>query len=351
MPATDANPTLSRMIPGSAPVHFWTLRGLPDGWDPDRDPNRFVSGYSHSFLELFIRLEARGFPVSIGPRPPSRARAMVASLEELTDWNPRIGFRSAAKLALAASRCPVVLLLRGDLPLHIVAPAYVGTELMPNARSVRNPDRQRAMPLLPQRGMIRRANDRGELIDRLVLKSWRHNVPDYVLDPTFADRLKAIGVQLRVETEEDSPPRWHDFSDVDVALCVRRFHPQYDIDQEYIQKPPTKLVNAWCAGVIPLVAPEAAYLDLIADGHDALVVNGPEDILSALGRLKNDPAQARELFAGGQTKASDWSTDAVLGQWEVLLSSDLPRTHPATLMQATATYARLALLDRLRPST
>jgi hypothetical protein len=218
---------------------------------------------------------------------------------------------------------------------------------MSTAHAIADPDRQLTLPLLPQRGLISRAADRGARIERVALKAWRHNVPDSVLDPTFAEQLAAMGVELRVDTETDSPPRWHDFHDIDVALCIRRFHPQYDIDDTYQQKPATKLVNAWCAGVIPLVAPEAAYLDLVADGQDAIIVRDADGIIEALRRLKADPAYVRNLLDRGAVKAVHWKVDAVLDDWQQLLSSPLPRANRITPMLAILATAGTAVRERL----
>jgi hypothetical protein len=345
-------------------IHFWTswsvperygkyaspetLRDLLDGWDPDRQPDRFLTGYGHSLLELYARLKARGVPVTIGQRPPAESCAIVASLEELTHWRNRLAPGQATRLSLAAARCPAVVVIRGDLPLGIGVPRYVRTEVMPTEASITDRRRQTTMPMLPQRGLIRRTPDRGGRIDRLALKCFTHNMPDFVRSPQFEGQLNEIGIDLRIDTEVDQPSRWHDFSDVDAALCVRRFLPGRDTDEDYLRKPATKLVNAWCAGVVPIVAPEAGYLELVADGKDAIVAGDARSIVSALKQLRGDQQRVLRLIAAGQAKAGRWSTKRVLDEWQQLLGSDLPRSTRAQPLASAARHAPTMVLEGLR---
>lgn len=330
------------------PAHFWTLGDDPGQWDPDLEPGRFLSGYGHAFLELYVRTRARGLPVTLGRWPAPGTRVVLASLEELALWRRRLAPSAAARLAVAALRCPTVILIRGDLPLAIAAPRYVQLEVMPTEQAVVMPGRQLTLPLLPQRGLVQRRRERGDRIERVALKSYRHNLPDFVLDPSFAARLGELGVELRVETESEGSQRWHDFSDVDVALCVRRSLPEFDTDNAALRKPATKLINAWCAGVVAIVGRESAYLELVAPEHDALIASDAEEVISAIQRLRRDPRLVRKLRTTGEARAADFSVDAVLDRWERLLGSELPRGSRVTATASAIVYAAQAVGDRLR---
>ncbi len=202
------------------------------------------------------------------------------------------------------------------------------------------------MPLLPQRGLIGRSADRHERIERVALKGYSHNLPDFVLNPAFGERLRAMDVDLRLDTEADKPPRWHEFQDVDVVVCVRRFQPKYDTDEHYLRKPATKLINAWCAGVIPIVGPEAAYLEEIDEGRDAIVASDADGIVAAIQRLRNHPEQVRELLARGRAKAARWTTDTVLDQWQELLSSELPSANRIEPLASAVAHVPSMVIQR-----
>jgi hypothetical protein len=240
------------------------------------------------------------------------------------------------------------VVVRGDLPLGIGVPRYVRTEVMPTEASITDPRRQGTMPMLPQRGLIRRMPDRGGRIDRLALKCFTHNIPDFVRDPHFEGQLNEIGIDLRIDTEVEQPSRWHDFSDVDAVLCFRRFLPGRDTDEEYLRKPATKLVNAWCAGVVPIVAPEAGYLELVDDGRDAIVAGDARSIVDALKQLRDNPDPVLRVIAAGQIKAERWATERVLDEWQQLLGSDLPRSTRAHPLASAARHAPMMVLEGLR---
>jgi hypothetical protein len=322
-------------------VHFWTLRELPglDNWQPDEQPQRFPTGYGHHFLELYVRLCGRGLPVSIGSRPRGRPRLLVCSLEELASFKTGIQPDVARRLAAAAVvKCPQVLVVRGDLPLWIEVPRFVRIEILPNASSIRDSSLQRWLPLLPQRGLIPRKPARMGQVSDVSMKVYEHNVPPFARDPAFVGALDRLGVNFSIDTEIEGATRWHDFSDVDVIICARRFRSQLD-DQPHSRKPATKLINAWVAGVIPLVAPEASYLELIHPGHDALTVASTEEIVAALEALRSDPGLVKHLEEGVARRGREFAAGQVLSAWEELLWSDLGRS---SRLRASISYLAYA---------
>jgi hypothetical protein len=310
-------PVLSaRSFAGDA-VHFWTLREVTgvDLWDPDRAPARFPTGVGQVLHELYVRLRRRNRPVSIGERAPRESRVIVASLAELYGWrghslNQELVARFAAE---AAQREAMVI--RTDVPLAIASPEFVACEVMPNPTSVTDPETQRWIPLLPQRGMVRRSEERRGQVRRMALKSAGNNLPDYINDPDFRIALRNAGVTLRVDTNASS---WPNFQDVDLALCVRIGHGNLK-GALVARKPPTKLINAWVAGVIPLVAPEAGYLDLAREGIDALIVRSSLDVIDAVTSLQENPKLLEQLEVGVGQRGVEFAVDRVLRRWEDLL--------------------------------
>jgi hypothetical protein len=158
----------------------------------------------------------------------------------------------------------------------------------------------------------------------MVLRCYEENRPDFVDEPQFRDRLEQLGVHFAVE--EDAA-RWHDFTDVDVALCVRRPHEGRD-DTEFLRKPATKMINAWAARTIPLVAPERGYLELARVGTDALLVRTPDDIIESLRYLKARPEAATAMFARAGIRGREFSVDTVLRRWQQLLEWPHPPVRP-----------------------
>lgn len=231
-------------------VHFWTKRQVEDlsSWDPDREPNLYASGYGHSFLELYARLRDAGSPtVSIGAVIASGTDVVVVSLEELSDWRRHGWPRMNLALCRAIGwRRPALVVVRVDVHLHIRVPLMTTREVMPTLSSAER-DRQRFVPLLPQRGLIQRDKARGQTCDVVGLKLFSQNMPSWLSQ--LSGHLTNDGVRMRIDTEA-SEHSWGDFKEVDIALCTQVAAANSDPRR----KPPTKLINAWAAGVSGLIA-------------------------------------------------------------------------------------------------
>jgi hypothetical protein len=213
---------------------------------------------------------------------------------------------------LDALRVPSVVVVMGDHPRIDRVPRFVRAVIVPNPSGVVDA-RTRWVPLPPQRGMVPRRPERGRRIETMALKTGTPNVPDDLRDPEFAARLADLGVALRLD---ERPPAWPDFADVDLVLCTRRIRAEWDADDAFARKPPTKLINAWVAGCIPVVYPEVSHLDLVEPDVDALVVRSPDDVVDAVRRLRSDPELVARLAAGVAARGAEFSMDRVLDRWE-----------------------------------
>lgn len=309
--------------PEAATIHFWTSRKVDEAqtWQPDLEPSRYLSGYSHSLLELHARLRDAGYSVTIGDLPGRRTSVVVASLEELSAWMPAIPSSLGLRLAAAALICPRIVVIRGDVPLSTRTPSFVGLEVLPNRSSIRYPDREIHLPLFPQRGLVKRDPARGTTIRCMAIKAFSGSLPSFIHDPHFIDALNSLGIALRCDTENDVPLRWPDFRQVDVALCMRDPQPEGNSHHDgHINKPATKLVNAWRAGAIPLVGDEVAYRELVKRDSDAIRVGSPADVLAALQELQSDTTRVAHLLESGSARAAAFDTSVLVTSWYRLLA-------------------------------
>lgn len=270
------------------------------------------------FLELYVRLRAARFSVSIGRRAPSSTTVVVASLEELTDWLPRCEPSLVRGLAREALRCGAALVvIRGDLHPEIRSPSFTALEIMPTPRSVTDERRQRYLPLLPQRGLVPRSPERGSRVATMALKAYRKNIPGWLDDRFIADAA-SMGVSVIIATEASPARSWADFADVDVALCSQ----PVETLGEPSRKPPTKLVNAWRAGAIPIVVPVLPYAEIGSAGQNMLVAADAEAVLHCLRKLTESPDLAAHLFAGSRREGLRYEPGEIVRMWwEVLVEA------------------------------
>src|SRR5690554_1525982 len=92
-----------------------------------------------------------------------------------------------------------------------------------------------------------------------------------------------------------SPQSWNDFSEVDVLVAVRDFK-----GNRHPEKPPTKLFNAWVAGVPFIGGMDSAYEQVGQPGVDYLQVSNQKQLLEAISRLQNNDEWSSLVNAGRQ---------------------------------------------------
>lgn len=173
------------------------------------------------------------------------------------------------------------------------------------------------VPIWPQPGLIPRDAARGARFETVAFKGSVVNLATGMRGADFAGRLAAEGLSFRVD-RRDSDPRgrrfMHDYREVDAVLAVR------DLTLgDYFQKPASKLVNAWSAGVPAVLGPEPAYREERRIGLDYVEVRSAEEAVAALVRLRDDPGLRARMARNGRFRARAFTREAVLARWlEVL---------------------------------
>lgn len=151
--------------------------------------------------------------------------------------------------------------------------------------------------------------------DRLEIVSYKGHERN--LDEGFRDPALYAPLEFRPSygKHDGKPnPGYRDFREVDMVIAVRNLT-LYDADG----KPPHKLVNAWRAGVIPLMGPEPAYRYAGTPGWDYFEVSSPGDVRAAIARLRDEPALAAEMKQRGALRATDYEVDRIADRWVEVL--------------------------------
>jgi hypothetical protein len=147
---------------------------------------------------------------------------------------------------------------------------------------------------------------------------------EYYLDGGAAKwkaRLSEIGVEFDCPRQN----RWHDYSEVDLVVAVRTFD-----GYPYPRKPPSKLFNAWIAGVPALVGPESAYQQVGQPGRDFIVVQTMEEAIEWIARLKQSSETYSQLIQAGRERAEQFTREKILASWAQMLETQIrPRWEQA----------------------
>jgi hypothetical protein len=255
--------------------------------DPDRDWNRFTGGVFCWTLLTGLILKQRGLPVLLSRE--SRADAInLAHAVQLRRIPPRTD-RFVVSLQADYPRIPWA-------QLHVVQnPAQLGSAAA------------YWMPHWPQPGLVPRdPSRRGVRCAAYAGREyWLAGSPD-----SWRRALAELGIEFRMM----EPDGWNDLSGVDILLAIRSFD-----RKTYRGQPPTKLLNAWHAG-IPLVAGnDSAFAAVGRPGEDYLSVTTRDEAIEAIRRLKDDPSFHDRIVTHGRARAAEYTRDRIADRWSEFL--------------------------------
>jgi hypothetical protein len=291
------------LLPG---IHF-VARDLASLWPDladldessiDAQPLRFRGGVNNWVIQTFLRL-----------RSSLATYGVVASLgQSFRQDCINVAHRdSLARLSADYARYCIVGIRADRPPLRVTRWEIVQNKVAKRARW------RRYMPLWPQPGLLRRSPSRGRAIRTIGYFGRTGACPGWFFDPSFHAALDAIGVEFHVHD-----PAWHDYSDVDVALSCRIESPTM-----LRQKPASKLVNAWLAGVPLLAKPEPAFEALRRSPLDYLPIAGPQDVIAAIERLRSDPELYEAMVANGSRRGEEFTVAETRERWLDFLVHDV----------------------------
>ncbi|HLP08130.1 MAG TPA: glycosyltransferase [Opitutaceae bacterium] len=175
-----------------------------------------------------------------------------------------------------------------------------------------------------QPGLLPREPGRGTTVRRVGYFGMFKHLPPAIRSPEWPGRLAALGLEwvtpgnASVEAGIDFS-QLHDYSGIDVVIALR--DPAH---QGADHKPPTKLLNAWLAGVPAIVGPESAYRALHRDALDYLEADDADTALAALQRLRDDPKLYSAMCRRARERAAEIAPAATARVWHELLTVRLP---------------------------
>ena len=269
--------------------------------DPDRDWQELHTGERAWVLQTYLRLARAGRPVELTAAPPATGVVLFHAKQsrELLRFGERL-------------RGNVLVGIRADNRPSLIADLEIVQD--PTAA---DGGRRRFLPHWPQPGLVPRDSARGAGIARIAYKGFAANLHPDFLAPAWRDFLAGLGIRWEVQAVPFAGPRtdvggvrWPDFREVDLVLAVRP--PRRD---GWPSKPPTKLFNAWLAGVPALLGPEVAYRELRRSELDYAEVAGLAAAQAAVERLRAEPERYRAMIENGRRRAEEFRPGATLERW------------------------------------
>jgi len=270
----------------NAAEHYWQWQNATQGV--------YRSGKYNWTLQTYLNLQEHGFPSQLVNRLP---------LEGIV-----VAHRDFFPFDLQPSANVLLVCIQADRPEHPYAQVHI----------VQNPQDRKLgqlgdfwksyyMPYWPQPGLIPRDSTRGDRFENAAYFGIRYNLAPELKDPTWQKQLQAIGLNWQVI----KPENWNDYSNVDVVIGVRSFEYQGN----YLWKPPSKLVNAWHAGVPAILGHESAFKAQRQSDLDYLEATSPNDILRALEQLRDNVELRHAIVKNGFWRAQTTHPSKLAKTW------------------------------------
>lgn len=287
------------------PVYFvtsklcrrWPELSQPDSWlDPTELPGeRFLGGENIWIVLTYLRLKAKGLNVRLSSSLVPEHINVCMRPELLAGRMSHRAFKVVAQTDRAS-------LGWGEYTLS-QSPALAA------ARNTCLIDHW------PQPRLKSRDPSRGSRIVRIGYVGWIENLAPAFGSDGFDDAMADNGFEFVVR---DKPDEWHNYSDLDLALAVRRTTAYW-----VRTKPSTKLVQSWITGVPAMLGPEPSYRYWGRDGEDYFEITAPEQALAIAKKLRDDPELYESVQRRGLLKSAQHDTEAVCRQWAAALDGPI----------------------------
>lgn len=138
------------------------------------------------------------------------------------------------------------------------------------------------------------------------------------------DRINADLLAEGITFDLLDAENWQNLADVDVLVGIRSFGMQ-----EYKRKPPSKLINAWHAGIPFIGGWDSAYSQIGNPGEDYLRVASYEEMIRQIIELKNNPVLYQWMVRTGRKRAAEYTFESIAQLWKNPMEGEIARDFEA----------------------
>ena len=280
-----------------------------DDWRPWCHPR--LSRRRAWIIQTFLRLQAAGYPISISPVLPASGIVVLLPDREMRHSFLRIGSSRLRRLFIVSVRADISGFRQ----------FFADAEIVQNGKFA---DERTSyfVPHWPQPAIIPRAESRGSRIEVVAYKGRTGSLVKEFRSEAWHRRMDDLGVRFVLDSPSSSDlPNWHDYSDIDLVLAVRT---DFGDGKLRCEKPASKLINAWHAGVPALLGKEYAYRELRKSPLDFIEVESATEAADAVARLFENPAEYDAMRERGRTRAAEFTPDRIVERWAEVLFERLP---------------------------
>ena len=163
-----------------------------------------------------------------------------------------------------------------------------------------------------QNDIIKRNSSRGEHFKNVCFYGIAPNFPKDLLEPSFKEKLKKEGIDLKIITDSD---QWNDYSETDCVLAIRDFE-----NKPHYNKPFSKIINSYLAGVPVIAGNESSSLYLKNGlGIGISIVTNPDECFNAIKQVKENYLSSLKRIIIDKDKLKEFQDEAIVLSWDKLL--------------------------------
>jgi hypothetical protein len=271
-------------------------------------------------LQTYLRLREAGHPVSVSDTLPERGVLVVLPEPEIR--------RAFDAQFTRAHRHLLLVTVRADVIEY--RPLIGDADLVQNGRFA-DDNRIFFVPHWPQPGLLPRDPRRGSRIENIVFKGGFGSLLADFRSERWDDYLASHALSFHIASAktEGAIPSWHDYRTADLNLAVR---PTYNDGGLRCEKPASKLINAWHAGVPSLLGAEYAFRELRTSALDYIEVTSVDEAIMAIEHLRARPDLYTRMVQHGRRRARAFTPQRIADRWAEVLFEAVPRmaTHRST---------------------
>ena len=268
--------------------HFVGNRGTDDDLEELRSlswEQGIVACTRHAWVwAIYCRLKKKGLPVSFSYEPVEGAINFIH------------GEVARFQLTKRDLKTHSIVGIRADFRPF----PYGQFEIVQNKQAIAG--RRIFMPHFSQPGLLSRERTRNEL--KNVCFSGREI--NFINMEQLSMDLREMGCKYVFK----GPGEWQDMRDIDLLLGIRSFS-----KKAYNSKPPTKLFNAWLAGIPFVGGYDSAYLQVGKPDENYLRVSSYAELMQSIDRLRGDPVFYKRLVEAGAMAAQAYTPEKITDQW------------------------------------
>lgn len=278
------------------------FKNLPTEKNISRFPNLFLSPALNWTWRTYYHLSQCGFPCKLVDSLPNEGIIVSSAC------NLPILFRPNPKqfiISCVADSPPLVFAQCQIFQSTFQASQWNGYNIFPQVTY---------FPHWPQPGLIKRSAERGDKFTNLSYFGAPSQLALCLQSKEIIGKFRDIGFTLSYNFQN-----YHDYSEVDCVFAIRQFN------QKIVSnKPASKLINAWRAGVPAILGKEAAFQEQRHSVFDYIEVDSVTELMNASIKLRDDKFLRNKMVQEGIKRSEEFSVDRLTSQWSKFLKDEVP---------------------------